>query len=152
MNKNITVFLALLAGVIAFVAPAFALEADYIPMTVSFPAVTLDAASETVAPFAFIAPENITVKSVYVTEADGVTANATDTATFTLKDDGSAIQSYRTNGTNLVAMTPRAFTLVTAGGANRIAKGSLVTVAITKQGAGVALTTPVVQLNYTIGW
>lgn len=151
MKKNITVILAIIAMVVAFVAPAFALEADYIPMSVSFQAVSLAAASETVAPFAFIAPENITVKSVYVTEADGVTANATDTATFTLKDDGSAIQSFRTTAA-LTAMTPKAFTLVTAAGANRIAKGSIVTVAITKQASGVALTTPVVQLNYTIGW
>ena len=146
------VIFALIALIALTVAPSFALEADYIPMSVSFPAVTLDAASETIAPYAFVAPENITIKSVYVTEADGVTANATDSATFSLTDDGSVIQSYRTNLVSLVAMTPKAFTLSATAANKRIAKGSVVTVAITKQASGVALTTPVVQLNYVIGW
>lgn len=151
MKKLITI-LVLMA--LVSVAPAFALEADYIPMSFVFPSVSLDAASEAVSVVAFQVPENITIKSIYVTETDGVTANASDSATFSIKDDGSAIQTFTTNttATALVAMTPKAFTLSTTNNAHKIAKGSVVTMAITKNGDGVALTTPVVQLNYTIGW
>lgn len=146
--KNILVALLLVA---AFIAPSFALEADYVPMSFIFPVVSLDAASEAVSVVTFVAPENITIKSMYVTETDGVTASSTAYATFTLKDDGTAIQAKSTT-TALTAMTPAAFTIATTGRVNKIAKGSVVTLAVTKVGSGVALTTPVVQLNYVIGW
>lgn len=148
MKKLITI-LVLMA--LVSVAPAFALEADYIPMSFVFPSVSLDAASEAVSVVAFKVPENITIKSIYVTETDGVTASSTSYATFSIKDDGTAIQAFSTT-TALTAMTPAAFTVATAAGVNRIAKDSIVTMAVTKVGSGVALTTPVVQLNYTIGW
>ena len=151
MKKLIT---TLALFVLFAVAPSFALEADYIPMSFVFPSVSLDAASESVSVVAFVAPENITIKSIYVTDTAGVTANASDSATFSILDDGAAIQTFTTNTTEtaLVAMTPKAFTLSTTSNAHKIAKDSVVTMAIDKNGSGVALTTPVVQLNYTIGW
>lgn len=146
------VILAVLVMALASFTPAFALEADYIPMTFIFPIVTTDAATEATSTVTFVAPENITIKSIYVTETDGVTANATNSASINLLDDGTITQTYTTNLVSLVAMTPKAFTLVTTAGKTRIAKGSVVTVTAGKNGDGVALTTPVVQLDYTIGW
>jgi hypothetical protein len=145
-------FLAILVlMVLVSVAPAFALEADYIPMSFVFPLVSNTVASTPTSIVAFVAPENITLKSVYVTDVGGITANATDSLDFNLLDDGVVIQSYITT-TALVAMTPKAFTLATAAGVNRIAKGSVVTANITVNGAGAAQTTPNILINYTIGW
>lgn len=132
------------------VAPAFALEADYIPMSFTFPLVSNTAASAPTSIVTFVAPENITLKSVYVTDVGGITASSTDYLTFQVKDDGTAIQSYSTT-TALVAMTPKAFTLSTTSNVHKIAKNSVVTVAIAKVGVGAAQTTPNVQINYTIG-
>lgn len=145
------VIFALLALIALTVAPSFALEADYIPMSVFFPAITTNAGTGATSVFAFKAPENITIKNVYVTETNGVTASATDYATFTVKNGATAIQAYSTT-TALTAMTPKAFTLTTTAKAHKVAKDAVLTMVITKVGSGVALVTPVVQLDYTIGW
>lgn len=145
------VIFALIALIALTVAPSFALEADYIPLTFTFPIVTTNAGTGATSVVTFKAPENLTIKNIYVTETSGVTASSTDYATFTLKNGASAIQAYSTT-TALVAMTPKAFTKVTTANAHRVAKDAVLTMVVTKVGAGVALTTPVVQLNYTIGW
>jgi len=149
MNK---LFITILALIVLSVAPSFALEADYIPMSFIFPIATTDAASENASVVAFKVPANITIKSIYVTETDGVTANATDSATLSLTSGAAVIQAHTTNLVNLVAMTPYAFTLSTTANAHKVAKDAILTLAVTKNGSGVALTTPVVQVNYTIGW
>ena len=145
------IFIALMALVILSV-PSFALEADYIPLTYTFPVATVSAGSDVTSVHAFKAPANITIKNIYVTETDGVVASSTDYATFSLTDDGTAIQAFSTT-TALTAMTPAAFTIVNASDLDQIAEDSIVTVVVTQVGTtGVALTTPVVQLDYTIGW
>jgi len=147
--KKILMLTVLLA--VAMLSPAFALEADYLQLSVNFPLVSNTVASAPTSVVAFKAPANITLKSVYVTDTGGIAASSTAYLTFVVKDDGTTIQSRATT-TALTAMTPAAFTLATAANVHKIAKDSIVTVAITKTGDGAAQTTPVVQLNYVIGW
>jgi hypothetical protein len=148
-------FIAIIALLVLSVAPSFALEADYLPMSYVFPLVgSATAGAEEVSVVTFVAPADITLKGVYVTDTTGVAANASDSATFNLLVAGVAKQTFTTNVTAnaLVAMTPKAFALVTTANAHRIAKGAVVTASVTKNGSGVAHTSPVIQINYTIGW
>jgi len=147
MNKILIVLVVLVS---LFTAPVFAIEADYLPLSFVFPLVTTNAGTGAVSTVAFVAPENITIKSLYVTETSGVVASSTDYATFSLKVGSAVVQAHSTNAVNLTAMTPAAFTLDASK--RKIAKGSVVTLALTKVGTGVAATTPNVQLNYIIGW